>query len=200
MIPGDGRIVGKANAKADNRPHADLLPQKSSDKFPILCCSLDTHLHGTPKTLEVGTEILSPIQLSSLVTKACSAMQETTYLMSWKCNAMQEATFLMSWRCSALQEAAFLMSKKCSAMQEATFLLSWKCSTMQEATFLMSWKCGAMQEATFLMSWKCSTMQEATFLMSWQQAPRPVAEGLTGVMPPVRTRTYSPPSAPSLDV
>ena len=34
MIPGDGRIVGKANAKADNRPHADLLPQKSSDKIP----------------------------------------------------------------------------------------------------------------------------------------------------------------------
>ena len=200
MIPGDGRIVGKANAKADNRPHADLLPQKSSDKIPNFMLQFGYPFARDPKNPRSGNGDPEPNSAFKFGDQDVQRNAGDNIPNELEVQRNAGGNIPKSWRCSALQEAAFLMSKKCSAMQEATFLMSWKCSTMQEATFLMSWKCGAMQEATFLMSWKCSTMQEATFLMSWQQAPRPVAEGLTGVMPPVRTRTYSPPSAPSLDV
>ena len=54
MIPGDGRIVGKANAKADNRPHADLLPQKSSDKIPNFMLQFGYPFARDPKNPRSG--------------------------------------------------------------------------------------------------------------------------------------------------
>ena len=54
MIPGDGRIVGKANAKADSRPHADLLPQKSSDKIPNFMLQFGYPFARDPKNPRSG--------------------------------------------------------------------------------------------------------------------------------------------------
>ena len=54
MIAGDGRIVGKANAKADSRPHADLLPQKSSDKIPNFMLQFGYPFARDPKNPRSG--------------------------------------------------------------------------------------------------------------------------------------------------
>ena len=54
MIPGDGRIVGKASAKADSRPHADLLPQKSSDKIPNFMLQFGYPFARDPKNPRSG--------------------------------------------------------------------------------------------------------------------------------------------------
>ena len=54
MIPGDCRIVGKANAKADSRPHADLLPQKSSDKIPNFMVQFGYPFARDPKNPRSG--------------------------------------------------------------------------------------------------------------------------------------------------
>ena len=54
MIAGDGRIVGKANAKADTRPHADLLPQKSSDRIPNFMLQFGYPFARDPKNPRSG--------------------------------------------------------------------------------------------------------------------------------------------------
>ena len=54
MIPGDGTFVGKANAKADSRPHADLLPQKSSDKIPHFMLQFGYPFARDPKNPRSG--------------------------------------------------------------------------------------------------------------------------------------------------
>ena len=127
MIPGDGRIVGKANAKADNRPHADLLPQKSSDEIPNFMLQFGYPFARDPKNPRSGNgdpEPNSAFKIGDQDVQRNAGDNIPNELEVQRNNAMQVATFLMSWRCSALHEAAFLMSKKCSAMQEATFLMS----------------------------------------------------------------------------
>ena len=54
MIPGDCRTVGEAYAKADSRPHADLLPQKSSDKIPNFMLQFGYPFARDPKNPRSG--------------------------------------------------------------------------------------------------------------------------------------------------